>query len=186
MYKKAFNRFFWGFFFAMFSFRIKNIDIIPDVIGYILIYQGLSILEDKGENFREAKRSALPMILLSIYTIYDFQPFGDLEFIKFGFPEVIAIVIGILIISINLDLIYHLFMGVRDLALEKELSVIANAAEKNWNNYKALIIATIVAFVLIIFPPVAILMLLGVVIGSLVIMIQIMIFMKKAGEELQA
>lgn len=185
MYKEAFNKFFWGFFFVMFSFRIQKFDIVPDIIGYILIYQGLSILENEEDEFKQSKKFAFPMIFLSIFSIYDFQApvnsgFG---FSPGGWMVVILFLLSILIFIVDLQMIYHLFMGIKNLAIEGGLPEIEDEAQKRWNNYKALIIAALVSIFLIFVPFLALIWLIGVLIATIVIMIKIMQFMKKCGEE---
>lgn len=112
MYSKAFDKFYWGFLFIMLNIPIIGFDILPDIVGYILIYQGLSLLEEEREEFEIGKKFAFPMIFLSILTIYDFRHFidkGNVGIIGVS-PWIIVfnLLIGVLMIILNFKLIYNI------------------------------------------------------------------------------
>ena len=65
-----YNKMFWGFIVIFLDFRIGGFDIIPDFVGFIMIFQALSELELKNDIFSKARNFAGPMILLSIPDIY--------------------------------------------------------------------------------------------------------------------
>jgi len=54
----GFGKIFWGFLF-FFDFRIQGFDILPDIIGYWLIYIGLKELVSMSSHFAAAQKYAV-------------------------------------------------------------------------------------------------------------------------------
>ncbi len=105
----GYKKLFWGFVF-LFDFRINGFDVLPDFIGYILFYQGLAMLEDRNEYFNKAKSFALPMILISIFDIFQVTvPINQIGSSTFG---LFSIVIGIIVSVINLLMVYNICLGI--------------------------------------------------------------------------
>ncbi|MCT4598270.1 MAG: hypothetical protein N4A50_10385 [Vallitalea sp.] len=103
----GYKKLFWGFIF-LFDFRFNGFDILPDIIAYILFYQGLTILEEKNEFFGIAKKFTIPMIVISIFDIYQPQmnEFGSNSLGVFG------ILLGIISVVLGLIIIYNICKGI--------------------------------------------------------------------------
>lgn len=180
--ESGFNKFYWGFLFIMIDFRIQGFDILPDIIGYILFAAGFSILAANSESFRKAGNFNILMIILSVFSIYEKPVQGG--GIQFGPLGPLGIIIGIASLIIGLLVVYHLFMGIKDMAEEQSQMDISEEADKRWNQYLLLQLAAILAFILIFIPPLAILYIVAMLIVAIVITVAIMQFMKRCGESL--
>lgn len=179
----AFNKFYWAFLLIMFDFRLMGFDILPDIIGYIFIVQGVSMLIEHNDFFMKAKTMGFFMILLSIISIYSPNNQGD------GFtPSLygnISIIVGIAALIIDLILMYNLFMGIKDLAMQYNETEISNESDNKWKQYRFLVIAGLFSYLLVFFPPILLIYLVVMLIAMIVIMVRIMKFMKRSGEVLQ-
>ena len=182
MIAEGFNKFYWGFFFILISFRIQGFDIIPDIVGFVLLADGLGRLVSESEFFKTAQGYTLPMILLSIFSIYEAPAQGS--GINFGFLGPIGILISIASLVVTLLLVYNIFMGIKDMAEQRNKSEIAAESEQRWNHFLWLHLAMIFLFVLIIIPPLAIILIIGLFIASILLTVAIMRLMKQCEQEL--
>lgn len=66
---RLFRRIGWGLVFQFIDFRIMNIDILPDFIGYILIATALQELRTVHIAFDKAKWAAIMLILASLLNV---------------------------------------------------------------------------------------------------------------------
>ena len=176
------RKLYWGFFFIMLSFRIQGFDILPDFVGYVLFALGFSELSEKSEHFRVAAKFNKPMIILSLFSIYQWpirvQVNNSAMVFLFG------ILLAIALFALNLYIVFNLFMGIHDMVSEKGNSDLAVEAEERWNHYKVLQFATIGAVIIAFIPVVNIIYIIGILIASLVILIKIMGFIKRCEENL--
>ncbi|MCW3490033.1 hypothetical protein [Dethiobacter alkaliphilus] len=182
MIKEGFSKFYWGFFFILISFRIQGLDIIPDIVGFIFIADGVGKLLSESDYFQTAQNYTLPMILLSIFSIY--EPPVEQAGINFGFLGPMGVLISIASLVLTLLLAYNIFMGIKEMAEQRNKTAIAAEAEQRWNQFLWLNLAYILLFLLIFVPPLAILMIIGLLIASIALTIAIMRLMKQCEEEL--
>lgn len=182
MYRDGFSKFYWGFLFIMIDFRLQGFDILPNIVGYILFAIGFEILAGNNEHFNKARSFNSPMILLSIFSIYEKPAQGG--GIQFGAFGIFGILIGIAAIVLNLLIIYNLFMGIKDMASQQEKMDLYTEAEKRWNQYLYLQIAGIFAFIFILVPPLVLIFIIALLIASIILAAAIMGFMKRCGENL--
>ncbi len=73
----GFSKLFWGFVFIMIGFKIQGFDILPDILGYLFFAAAFSNLSSLSINFEKASKYNIPMIILSIFSIYQPQNQGD-------------------------------------------------------------------------------------------------------------
>jgi hypothetical protein len=72
MRRAAFISIFWGLLFVVLDIRIGSIDLVlPDFIGYILIYKGLTSLAPEHRGFRRARVLAVVMFFVSIPSLVE-------------------------------------------------------------------------------------------------------------------
>lgn len=141
----GYRKLLWGFIF-FFDLRINGFDILPDIIAYVLFYQGLSILEEKNGFFNKAKRFAFPMIFISILDLYQFTvPLNELGSISFGITSVIF---GLIYIVINLLMVYNICLGIEEEARGINNFQLESQAKNAWNIY---LISSILVFSSILF-----------------------------------
>lgn len=117
----------------MFDFRIQGIDILPNVIGYLLMYSGLANLSSYSTEFATAKKYSIPLTVLSLLSLYQVQtPVGQVTFdpLTLGLT-----VIGIITAVLDLLLVYHLCLGIIDLAKNQANAELQDLAERRWKYY---------------------------------------------------
>ena len=183
MNERGFNKFYWGFLFIMVSFRLQGIDILPNVIGYILLGSGFSILSSRSEYFQKAAKLNIPMIILSIFSIY--EPPAQGSGINFGPLGPLGLVLGIASIILGLMVVYNLLMGVKDMAEEEGQGELSLEAEQRWRQYMFLQVGVIFAFLLIFIPILAVIYIIGLLLASIILTVAMMGFMKRCGSNLQ-
>jgi hypothetical protein len=181
---KGFDKFYWGFLFIMFDFKISGFDILPDVIGYLFLAAGFAALAQSSIHFKNGGHCNIPMIFLSLLSIYEPPAVSQGQVINFGPFGLLGIPIAIASIVFGLMTIYYLFMGIKDMAVRKERQDIFEEADRNWRQYLFLQLAVILVMVLVIIPPLAIAAVVVLLIISIVVMLEIMRFMRKCGEYL--
>ena len=66
----AFRKMFWGFLFVVLEIQIEFIDLLPEPLGYALIFIGVSQLVEEFSFGKKAKAWALFLIFFSIPTVF--------------------------------------------------------------------------------------------------------------------
>lgn len=61
---------FWGLLFTAINIRIQGFDLVPDVIGYIMVVVGLGKIETYEGKFTSAKKMARVLVAISLINIY--------------------------------------------------------------------------------------------------------------------
>ena len=182
MNNSGFNKLFWGFLFIMFNFRIQGFDILPDVVGYLFLTSGFSELLSNSNYFSIAAKYNVPMLVLSLFSIYQSPAQGS--GIHLGLFGIFGIPIVIASFILNLLVIYNLFMGTKDMAEQQEQHDLAQEADKRWNQYKLLQFAFLFSFILIFIPPLALFYIIVFFIISIIITIAILGFLRRCSERL--
>lgn len=182
MYRDGLNKIFWGLLFAMLDFRIQGFDILPDIVGYILFAVGFSVLAAGSEYFSKAGKFNIPLMILSVFSLYENPAQGT--GVQIGTLSVLAIVLGIAVIVLNLLVVYNLFMGIKELAYQQGRYDLSDEAQSRWKQYLTLQIATLFTFILIFIPLLGAIFVLLMVFISLIWMISIISFIKRCSENL--
>ncbi|SCZ08419.1 hypothetical protein [Alkaliphilus peptidifermentans] len=128
----VFNRLFWGFLFILFDFRLQGFNVLPDIVGYIIIFSTLARLIEDSPHFERARKYAFPLIFLSILDIYE-APTNGIN-INLGGSSLI-VVISIIGAIINLMMVYNVLKGIGEMAdgiKDYELMIMT---EKRWRYY---------------------------------------------------
>ena len=134
MYYLAYNKLFWGFVFVFIRINIGNLDLLPNFIGYFLIYNGVNTLISQHRAFNNARVPALLMCILSIKDVYKARPqyFLDTSIITKNILWIFYDEIGFII------MFYIVFCVVRAiylLAEERELEELSKNAKNYWRAY---------------------------------------------------
>jgi len=178
----GFKKLFWGFIF-FFDFRIGGIDLLPDIIAYILFYQGLRILADRNERFGKAKAIAFPLIFVSLLDIYQVSiPFDQIGNISMS---LVAMIAGFGLLIINVVMIYQVCIGIAEEAGKLNNSSLESKAISRWKIY---LVSNVLIFITIIgvaFPGLVVLLALGVMILSIVSYFLMLGLIKTAADELE-
>lgn len=121
MYAKGYKRLFWAMVFISFNINIGFINILPDFIGYILIYSGLGILSSQHKLYEKGK---IPAVLLTLLTLKDIWNDPRSNILTGGIYNVglLTLIFGSIVIIIKIYLIYILCTGVYALCIERGLN----------------------------------------------------------------
>jgi hypothetical protein len=125
---------FWGFLF-MFDFRVNTFDILPDFIGYILFFIGLSKLAHLHEVFRKARPVSAILIIISLPSIVEFQVTG------------VFILFSVVHIALDLFMVYMICQGIQFIAHKHGDSLLERSAAKRWRLYWILQLAVILSYI---------------------------------------
>jgi hypothetical protein len=180
--ESGFRNLYWGFLFIMVDFRIQGVDILPDIIGFILFAMGFGVLAANSIHFSKAASYNLPMIFLSVFAIYERPAQGG--GVQLGLFGPFGILIGLASIILSLFVVYHLFMGIKDMAVQRQQMDLQAEAEERWSQYLFLQIALVLAFILIFVPVIGILYIIALLIASIVLVVKIMSFIKMCEDRL--
>ena len=183
MIGSGFRKLFWGFLFILIDFRISGFDILPNFIGYILFAVGFSILAKNSIYFVKASNYNIVMILLSLFSIYQYPAQGS--GIEFGPLGLFAIPVVIASVIFNLLVVYNLFNGIKDMAECSERGELYSEAETRWKQFLALQLTALIGFLLVFIPGVALVYIVVMFIFPIVVATLIMLFMTRCGERLQ-
>ncbi|MGI6084312.1 MAG: hypothetical protein ACOYIF_02560 [Acetivibrionales bacterium] len=182
MIQNSLEKFKWGFFFIMLGIRIQGFDILPDIIGYLFFAFGLNSLRPISKFFVKASWFNLPMIFLSIFSIY--QAPAHEEGIRLGPLGGIGIIISIASFVLNLLTIYNLFMGIKELEESRQNLILASESERMWNNYLLLEIAVLFSLIAIVIPIIGIFYIFIIIIAAIVVLIRIIRFLNECIDSL--
>jgi hypothetical protein len=182
VYKDAFNKFSWGFFFIMIGFKIQGFDIFPNIVGYILFALAFNALASTSSYFEKAKGLNVIMAVISIFAIYEKPVQGG--GIQFGALGIFGFLIGIVGAILNLFIVYYLFKGIQDIASIQGRGYISEEADKRWTQYLTLQICVLLSFIMIFIPLLNIIYVLAILAASVVLTFVIMGFMKRCGDSL--
>lgn len=177
MIETSFKKLYWGFIFIMLGVKIQGFDILPDIVGYILFAYAFKDLGSKSNFFTSASKYNIPMIILSIFSIYQ-RPNTE-PGIHFGTLGIWGISISIASFILNLLVMYNLFMGIKDIADKHSQYELGYESSKKWNQYLMYEFAIIAGFILIFIPLLGIFYTIALLIGSIFFLLSILSFLKR-------
>lgn len=149
MNHRGFRFLFWGFIFVLVDVRIQGFDVLPDIVGYILFAIGLGLLETENRAFAVAKVLSYPLILLSVFSIVQFQvPMnGGFHVNTMGFGS-LSLLHSVITTVLDLMMVYHICKGIGDMATHAGCADLAEKAHRRWIQYLCLDIFIFVALLL--------------------------------------
>ena len=140
----GFSKLFWGFIF-LFDLNINNFDILPDALGYVLIYLGLRQLTDLDINFQIAKKIAFLLIFLSIFDILI-----SLYLLNDLLLTTSMAIFNLVYLIIGLIMVYRVFFGIQESSKRSNNFNLETKAIYTWKLFLAfnvlLIINAIIPF----------------------------------------
>jgi len=182
MNESGFNKLYWGFLFIMLSFRIQGFDILPNIVGYLFFASGFRDLIKNSNYFSIAAKYNLPMIILSVFSIYEAPVHAS--GIQLGVLGIFSIPIAIASFVLNLLVVYNLFMGIKVMAEKQEQFDLVRASDEKWNQFKLLQIAALCSLIFIFIPLLGVLYIIAILVISIIITIGILGYIKKCSESL--
>ncbi|MCM3781655.1 hypothetical protein M3231_01600 [Neobacillus mesonae] len=103
----------WGFMFVLFDVNIGTFDILPDLIGYLIIFSGLSQLGQNDIDFRRAKWLSFILFICSLAGI--FAP--AVNYVSFASMPLSVHIFGQLTSLLTFILLVLIFRGLESLKL---------------------------------------------------------------------
>ncbi|MDA8235589.1 MAG: hypothetical protein M0Z31_12465 [Clostridia bacterium] len=131
MYHSIYNNIFWGFMLVLLDFRIQFFDVVPDFIGYIMIFNGLGKLRGQHNFFGKARTPAFMLIFLSLMDLVQL-PGNNLLENSITTQNIWFILLGQVYVIIDLWMAYWICKAVYTLAGEHDLRDIAQRAKYRW------------------------------------------------------
>lgn len=148
---KALNKIFWGSLLVFLNFHINHFDILPDFLGYIIIFLGLTDLVSYSEHFSKAKSYVLILAAGSLPLIYQFEVnmAEPIEMTANAYG-LMAIYIGVAFV--HLGFVYHFMRGLMDIAQENPFKPLEKKTRTFLRFYIILTLATQIVSMLILIP----------------------------------
>lgn len=163
----------------MLDFRLESFDILPDFIGYWIIYTGLKTLASYNDNFDKAKMYAVTLSLLSITNFFPWQI--PIERLQFSLPIIEIILLGTLLTVLDLVMIYHVCKGISQMALENDLIELSNKANNRWQLYLYITIGLLIVIpIVMLIPEIAVALGIPLVIMAVIILVMLASLIKSA------
>ena len=100
--RSSFLLIFWGLLLSVFPFKLNGVDLLPDVIGYLLVFLGCRGLMSQAVGFTVAGPVAIVLMLLWLIAIV--------------IPREMSSVFGTVVIVVNLVLVWYLIEGIGEIA----------------------------------------------------------------------
>lgn len=141
----GFKKILIGTLLTMLDFKIQGFDILPDFIGYIIIFIGLSEIVHLNSKFANARFISLILMVLSILDIFQIKDrltFNTLSLM-------ISTIFNFSTVIIYLIYSYCLFIGIKENAEKISDSNLAEKAQLSW----ILTIVLSLSGVIILFTP---------------------------------
>lgn len=148
MFSMAYRRIFQGLLLVLLDFRIQYFDILPDFLGYILIFRALGTLAEQHSYFSKAKPYALVLIFLSLTSIFEVPQTNLLEH-SISTQELGWLLLAQGIMILDVVVLYWICQGIGELAKERSLDELREKARFRWQFYFA------VTSVLLVYTPFA-------------------------------
>lgn len=142
MYASSYNKLFWAMLLITFDINLGPINILPNFIGYILIYSALNELQHQHKIYEKGK---IPSIILTILTIKNVIHDDSNNLLSGQFTPVNYSLMALdsVVSIINIYLIYIICKGIYLLCLERELRELENSAISRWIVFLTISIAII-------------------------------------------
>lgn len=179
MYESGYNKLFWGMIFIIFNINIGPINLLPNFIGYVLIFSGLGILVNQNKYFAKGR---MPAAILIVLTIKDIVNMGNVNLLdgKFVSGNVLLTAVGVIETLLTIYLIFSICRGIFLLAEERGLNELRDSAKFRFNFYMG------VSVLLLIFTPfsinlprnIGLLMILGAVVNIIALLLIAGLFRK--------
>lgn len=131
MYSSAYNRIFWGYLLVLLDLRIQTLDIIPDFIGFMMIFVALGTLAAQHEDYGQARPFALILIFFSLVELFQL-PQTNLLQTPLSAQNTVLLMIGQVAAIVQLFMVYRICRAVAALAAVQGLPDLEGKAKARW------------------------------------------------------
>lgn len=145
----AFAQLFWGFLFTLADFRVNGFDILPDVVGFLLISLACNSLRRMNTRFSTAYPIA---VILLVVSVIDLLRIGGVRLDALGMGDapgsviVGSALVGLALFVLDLVMVYQICSGIREMAATRSLHELASEAQSRWVMYVVTATAGFVVF----------------------------------------
>lgn len=110
--------FFWGFLLVFLDFSLTfngvGFDLLPDSVGYLLVFLGAGRMREESGSFSRMRPIALVLAIVNFAALI-INPFGPIE-LNDGWPTTLAVIVyTLLMLFLYLYLLWLLVRGVQDM-----------------------------------------------------------------------
>ncbi|SHF70569.1 hypothetical protein [Ornithinibacillus halophilus] len=127
--RNEFLKIFWGFLFVLIEIHIAVIDLLPDPIGYYLIYSGISSLTQEHQIGKKATNWASALCVISIPSVFVQQAVDTMRVLSEW--SIYFLILGLL----KLILVFYVFQVLLELAKRHEARDLASYTKKLFKAY---------------------------------------------------
>jgi len=120
---------FWGYIFVLFDLNLNGLDILPDFIGYALIFAGVHKLSVMSHHFGKARIFAAVMFLIALSELISTDPIT----VELDIFFVLMMAANIVVMFIPIYLMYLITRGVADLEQQCQAYLGADTLHRVWN-----------------------------------------------------
>lgn len=126
MEAKAFRRIQWGLLFFI-DYAPRGVDLLPDIVGFALVFSGVTQLISVSDRFLLAKRLCIPLIVLAVYELLQPMLLGGVSAEARAW---IGVFRSIAETGLNITLVTFMCSGLREYALRRDWGYIAHMARR--------------------------------------------------------
>lgn len=134
MFADAYRHIFQGLLLVLLDFRISFFDILPDFLGYILVFRALGTLASQDLCFSKGKPFALALIFMSLTMIIEPPKANLLEF-SLAAQQLGWVLLAQGISILELFLLFWIGQGIYKLSNEREIMDLRDKASFRWKFY---------------------------------------------------
>lgn len=150
MTEQGYHKIYWGFLLTIFNINIGPFNILPDFIGYFLIFLGLAKIQ-KGFQSKNFKIAIIFTNILLFYSIIifiiEFIGFWNLIGINIGkyhYKSIIETGFGLFQSAINLLMIFYILSGTIDMFIKLKLDTQVNNIVSSQKTYVILYVVGLI------------------------------------------
>ena len=126
-----FGKLFWGFLIVLIDIRINGFDLLPDLIGFIMIVVGLGQLTQRNAIFGRARPYAASLLILSALDLFSRTTAESSGLELFGSAG-LAFAYLIALAVINLMLVFFICRGIGEMARAGGATELADLSVTRW------------------------------------------------------
>ena len=162
------NKLFWGFFFLFLNFSLNmngaSLQLLPDWVGFILLYLACNELEGESELFAKPRPFCIGLaVYTGILWLMDLLGIGA----NLG---VVSWILGLAATCLNLYVSMLIIDAITNVEMHRNYDLCAAHLRKVW---KVLAVCTIAANVLLIVPAVAVVCIIATAVASIVFLVAV-------------
>ena len=149
MYSDKYSKLYRGLIIILLDFRIMGFDVIPDLVGYIMILSAIASLEGYHKEIGKAKPFAIGLLILSITDIYQINE-NVLNGFTINNTTIIFMIITAVSVVMDIFMVYYITHSIMELTKRNNLNKLYETTHYRVKSYVVvnLIFLAIIPFTL--------------------------------------